>query len=174
LEILVDEDAVLDCEPRLLGDLESRSHSDAYQHEARVEPRAIIELRAPLIDSVDLVTEMEHDAVRLVQLPDEIAEHRPEGACERTILRGDDVHLHPALTQRRGTLESDKARADDHGTAPGFETADDPAAVRERAQRPHMRQIGPGNAQPHGLCAGCDEKFREADRTIFPEQNAMS
>ena len=79
----------------------------------------------------------------LVQALYERAELRPEHALHRPRLRRDDVHLEPA--EHDGALRRRGLR-------------DQGAAVGERAQRAHMRQVHAGDRQPHRLGAGGEQQ----------------
>ena len=77
----------------------------------------------------------------LVHLADEGAELGAHDPAERHRVGADHVHLEIARAQRSGHLQADEAGAD-HDRAPGgLRSGDDGAAVAERAQIVHVRQI---------------------------------
>ena len=106
---------------------------------------------------------MEHDAMTLVQLPDEIAELRPQYALHRPRFGCHDMDLDLAMTQRGGRLKPDEAGADHDGMASLGGARDQVAAVGERAQGAHMRQISPRHLQPDWFGVSGEQKFVEAE-----------
>ena len=68
------------------------------------------------------------------------------------------MHLDAARAQRGGDLEADEARAHDHGALRRRRPRDDRAAIGERAQRVHVRQVHARQRQPHRLGAGREQQ----------------
>ena len=89
----------------------------------------------------------------LVQLAHEGAHLLAEHARHRNLFGRDDMHFDLARAQRGRNLEADEARADHDGALRRLGALDDGAAVVERAQNAHMRQIGARDRQPHRLRA---------------------
>ena len=111
------------------------------------------------------------DAVLLVQAAHEVAELGAQHALQRALVRRDDVHVDAARAQRRGDLEADEARAD-HDRAPRrCRPRDDGAAVGERAQRVHVRQVGARQRQPHRLGAGRQQQRVVGDLAAVAERD---
>ena len=142
LEQFVHDDAAIHRQARLLGELEPRPDADADDDEIGREPRAVVEHDRVALDALRFAAEMEHDALLLVQRSNERAEVVAEHALERKLLRRDDVDVDLARAQRRRDLEADEARADHDGALCRLRRGDDRAAVGERAQVVHVRQIG--------------------------------
>ena len=98
-----------------------------------------------------------------MQLPDEIAELRPEHALHRPRFGCHDMDLDLAMAQRGSRLEPDKAGAHDDGMASLASASYQVAAVGERSQGTHIRQIGPRHLQPDWFGAGGEQELVEAE-----------
>ena len=62
------------------------------------------------------------------------------------------------VRKRRGHLETDEAGADHHGAPRCRSLGDKSAAVRERAQIVHVREITARDLEPHRVGAGGEEE----------------
>ena len=79
-------------------------------------------------------------------------------ALHRPLVGRHDVDLDAARAQRRRHLETDEARAH-HDRAPRRRRLrDDGAAIGERSQRMHVRQVHARQRQSHRLGAGCEQQ----------------
>ena len=67
-----------------------------------------------------------------------------------TRLRPDDMHVDIARAQRGRHLEADEARADHHRPLRRQRLGDEGAAVGQRAQIVHMREVAPGTSSRTG------------------------
>src|SRR5215472_10086523 len=67
-EVLVDENAAVDLEPRALCQGKARPHADADNDEIGIDRAAVIENDPLRLDRLDAVAEMEANAMRLVQV----------------------------------------------------------------------------------------------------------
>ena len=127
------------------------------------ERRAVVERHRVASMRCRLASEVETHAVLFVQRPDE--RRRAPGPCTRssgTASGADDVHLELARAQRRRDLEADEARADHDRALALLRRRDDGAAVGQRAQVVHVRQILAGQAEMDRLGAG-----REQQRVVW-------
>jgi hypothetical protein len=77
---------------------------------------------------------MKHDAITLVERPDEVAELGTERPLERALHRSDDVHTERTSPQRGGDIEPDEAGGEHHRAARSASCLDDPPAVSERTE----------------------------------------
>jgi hypothetical protein len=102
--------------------------------------------------------EMEDDAVLFVHLADELSDLRAHHALERDRLRRDDVNFDAASAERRGDFEPDEARAHHDCTLRILAALDDRAAVGERSENAHVRQICAGDRKADGIGARRDEE----------------
>ena len=68
------------------------------------------------------------------------------------------MHVDIPGTERGGHLQTDEARADHHGAPRCQSLRDKSAAVRERAQIVHVREITSGYLEPHRVCAGGEKE----------------
>ena len=114
LEVLVDGDAAVDREAGLSrpASIAGRTPTPRTTKSASsVVPSLSVTVRPST--RRDRLAQVEHDAVRLVELPDEAADLRPHDALQRRAVGRDDVDLDAARAQRRGDLQADEAGADD-------------------------------------------------------------
>ena len=167
-QILVDDDAAVDREPRLLRQRHGGPHADAHDDEVGRERLAARERDAARVDRRRGLAEVEDDAVLLVQRAHEVAERGAEDALQRPRLGRDDVHLEVARAQRRGHLEADEARADDDGALRAPRPRDDRAAVGERAQRVDVRQLAARDVEPDRLGARREQRARRTGSVVPP------
>src|SRR5260221_6328584 len=77
LQMRVHGDAAIDREPRLLREVDARTHTDPGDHEIGFECTPTLELHAAAFDCDSRVLEVELDAALLVQFADEVAHLRP-------------------------------------------------------------------------------------------------
>jgi hypothetical protein len=113
--------------------------------------------RTPL-GSIAVTPSSRWNATLLVQAAHEIGERGTEHPLHRPLFRRHHVHLDLACAQRRGSLETDEARADHHRAARALCGRYDGAAIGERAQRVDVWQVGAGHRQPRGLRTGCEQQ----------------
>ena len=131
LQVLVDEDAVVDGEPGLRGELGARLHADADDHEVALElasvagADALDRRRRPRRPRRRSPCSISH-AVVGVDVAVDGADLGAEHALERDRERVDDGDLEAALAGRGGDLGADPAGADHDDRA---------AAVQPLAQR---------------------------------------
>src|SRR5262249_50848460 len=102
-------------------------------------------------------TEVEDDAVLLVDLADHVAQLRADDSLERSRLGAHDVDLHLAGAERRGHLETDEARAEHHGPTALACGGHDPSAVGPGAERVGARV---GREGPRGAPASISAPSR--------------
>ena len=164
----VDCHAAVDREARSFRERDARAHADTDDHEIGIEHAAALQLHLLCGDALRGVFQMEDHAMLLVQLADEVAHLRPEHAFERTLLGRDHMHLELARAQRGRDFEADEARADHHRAFGAVGGLDDRAAVGERAQRVHMRQVRARNGEPHRLGAGRKQQAVVGDAACRP------
>ena len=70
----------------------------------------------------------------------------------------DHMHVDIPRAERCRHLETDEARADHHGAPRCQSLGDKSAAVRERAQIVHVREIAAGDLEPHRVGAGGEQQ----------------
>ena len=157
LQVLVHRDTAVHSQPCLLRERQCRLDADAHDDEVAVERGAAAERHGPPVNPRHGLTQMEGDAVRLVQRPDEPAHLDAEDALEWRAIGRDYVDGDVAGPQRCCDLQADEAGTHyDHvsGLSGPF---DDGAAVRERAEVAHLIVVRAGNRQSHRIGAGRQE-----------------
>ena len=157
-EIGVHDDAAINGEPGLFGELDPRAHADAGDHEIGLERAAALELHLLAVDGARRVLEVENDAVLLVQRAHEVAHLRTEDALHRPFVRRHHMDFDVAGAQGRRDFEPDEARAHHDRPARRPGALDDGPAVGERAQRADMRLIGARDRQANRLGAGGEQQ----------------
>ena len=149
----VDEDAVVRrVSPAACASAGTRDDADAHHDEIGGETRAVVELDLAARRSPSACCpRWKRTPCASCRLPDERADLVAQDAGERDRLRPDDVHLEPALPQRRGRLEADEAGADHDDALSGCRARDDRPAVGQRPQqRAREAASRPGIASRRG------------------------
>ncbi len=158
LEELVDQHSAVDGQPRLFGQRKRGTDADADNDQVRVDALAAVQRHGMLVDRGCGPSEVEHDAMLLMDRADERSKLGAEHARHRDRLRTDDMHLEAAGAQRRRGFEADEARADDHCFAGLFRLCDQSATVLESAQIMNVIEVRARNVELHRLGAGREQK----------------
>ena len=147
LEVLVDNNAILDTQPSALREPQSRPHADADDHEVGAEPLAICERDGIAGDRFGRLSEVEDDAMLLMQGLDELPEITAHDPLEGNGLGCNNMNgqVRMARPQRGGNLETDEARPEDNGLLRAAGRGDDRAAITQRSKVVDVRQVGARN-----------------------------
>lgn len=145
-QVGVDENAVVDREPRALGDLGVRDDADARDHEVRDEHRAVRELDQAFLDRGDARSGEDLDAFAAVAVDEVLGRLRGHRPLHHLALRLDDGHLVAQFPDHGGEFEADEPSADDDDVEPdlAFEPLPDRVRVGDRAQVQHVLGAGDG------------------------------
>ena len=152
LQPIVDEDAVVDGEPRRGGEHGAGRGADA-DHDGVAVDRSPV-LRADPLHAVGALerrdgrAEQHLDPVVDVDVAVDRAHLGPEHPLERDRVRRDHGHLDAPLAGGSGDLAADPAGADDHQPAAGVQAGPQCVAVVERAQVVDAIELAAGDAQP--------------------------
>src|SRR5262249_51702764 len=133
LEELVDYDPVVDGQPGTFAKLGAGAHADAGDDEVSFDRTAALEDDALAVDCRGAVLEVEDDAMFLMPRADEVGELGAHDPLQRPPAGSNHMDLEIAVTERRGNLEPDEARAQDHDAARLRRKLDDAAAVAQGA-----------------------------------------
>src|SRR5206468_12931494 len=99
LEVLVHGDPPVDFQPGLFRQTEIRAHPDTEHEKIGVERRAIRQCRHLSINTPDGRSQMKHDAVLLVEPPNEPTHVRAHDTFQRLALWRDDVNSNATGTE---------------------------------------------------------------------------
>src|SRR5690349_4270562 len=101
---------------------------------------------------------MKANAMRLVKGAKKLSRFWPQSPFHWNSLGGYDIDRDIARAQGRRHLEPDETRAE-HNRAPrALRLGGDAAAIGQRAQIVHMREILAWKIEPHRLCAGSKQQ----------------
>ena len=158
LQELVAHDPVADRDAGRGGRRDVRRRAHADHHEVAVD-RAPVRGPDPLdrgraLEALDAGAEQHLHAPVGVDVAVDRSRLGAERVLERHRRRGDHRHLQAHLARRRRHLAADPARADDHQAAAAAEPLTQPIGLRQAAQVVDLLQLGSGNREPAGLCAG--------------------
>ena len=171
LEILIDDDPIIDCEPRVFG--QPRSGRTPMPATTRSAAR-----RLPIFSITASFSIADTDVPRwnitpcsswmlLTMSPSSGPRTRSSGRD----LRPDDVNLDAPRAQRCCRFEADKACADDDDPLCTRGFGDQIATIVERAQIMDVWQVGARNIQVHGIGSGRDQKRIECDAAAVRQRD---
>ena len=123
--MLIDQDAVVDCDAGLGGEPGARLHTDAHHDEVALQfaPVAGADAldRLVALEALDPRSHQHFGAVTGVNIAVDGADLGPEHPLERDCDRIEDGDLEASLTSRGRDLGADPARADHHQRAAAVE-----------------------------------------------------
>jgi hypothetical protein len=97
-EIFIDEDAAIDPQSGLLGEIDARPHADADHDQRSVDHGAVIELHLLWFDPGHGVAEVKDHTMRFMQRTQEITEHRAERPFRRGPICGGSGFLDSGIS----------------------------------------------------------------------------
>src|SRR5512143_39244 len=93
LEILVDGDPSIELETRFLGELQTWSNADAYNHQLGFDRATFLQADVFFVDSSGFVFQVKDNAMLLMKGADKVTHFRAENALHRPPIRRHDVNL---------------------------------------------------------------------------------
>src|SRR6185369_1464248 len=129
-----DQNATIQYEAGLLGQLQARPHADPDDRQVGLESCAAFKSGATIFDRRYGVLQVEDNAMLFMQPAHEVAHLRAQHALHRPLLGSNDVHFDVARTKRGRSLQSDETCPEDKRATRAFRLLDDGAAVAERPQ----------------------------------------
>jgi hypothetical protein len=147
LQLVVDDYPVVDVEAGLLGQVDSRDHSDSYDDDLGGDHRSIVEHHPSRRDLGGLSTGMKYHPVLFMQAADKAPEGFSQRPGEGNQVGFDHGHSQSPMAKRGGHLQSDETCSDDRGIFGVWESGDDSATVLERPQVVDVRQVAALNRE---------------------------
>ena len=162
LKVLVDEDAVVDCDARPDGEPGARLDPDTDHDEVALELAAVARAdsldRPVAFEGLDAGAHQHLRAVVGMDVAVEGTHFGPHHPLERNGERIEDRDLEAALTGGGGDLGTDPARPDDHHRAAALESSAQGVRVPDAAQVQHAVQLGPRNREASRLGPGGEQQ----------------
>src|SRR5579875_3986894 len=174
-QLLIDDDAVLDLEPRGARKLDSWRHADADHRKVALNSSSrggahATDRRVPF-ERLDSFAEQQLDAVLDMHVAVELPDLGAEDAHVWQLERVDHGHLAPLLAGRGGHLRADPPRSDDDHLRPGLQPRANRIGIGERTEVEEPVELRPRDAEPPRLrpCAQQQPVEGKLSATLQPQ-----